>query len=158
MKYQLFEKEIYADDDVMYFGGAYDNGFMEPVNAHFPDSNETELGDVIFESTNLDEVEAVKKTLEIQRMRVMNEGLPMFLFNDSSNDLNTQFFESGNFEQLVVLFEEEFDYELIRTNRLFVIEIGGDGFWIPQTASDALIEKIQALLGIYFYEIKGTEK
>ncbi|MFT4759053.1 MAG: hypothetical protein ACI9XO_001914 [Paraglaciecola sp.] len=44
MKYQLFEKAIYADDDVMYFGGVYDDGNMERVNAHFSDSNEAELG------------------------------------------------------------------------------------------------------------------
>lgn len=81
----------------------------------------------------------------------------MFLFDDSSNDLNTHFFESGNFEQLAALFEKEFDFELIRTNRLFVIEIGGDDFWISQTASDELMERIQTLLGIYFYEIKEID-
>lgn len=158
MNYQLFEKAIYADDDVLLLGNIDGEGYMgytKPENGNFPDAIDVELGTPIFESTNQEEVEARKRALEIKRMRAFSEGLPLFYNND---EVHTPFFASGNYEKLVAFFEEEFDLELIRTNSYFVFEIGGDGFWIPQEASDETVGKIQELMGIYFFEIKGVGK
>jgi len=53
IKYQIIEKEIYSEANLLHFGEKHEMG--EIVNEHFTDYSSVQLGDAIFES------EAIKK-------------------------------------------------------------------------------------------------
>lgn len=155
MEYQLFEKAIFSDDDVLYFRDIADEnlGYGEPDNTFFPDATNVDLGTAIITTSDLAAIKLKKRKLEIKRMKVMSEG-SFLLFLTGSQELHNRFFESDNFKKLVDLYKMEFKLNLLRTDRYFSIEIDGAGFWIPPTANDDLVVQIQALLGIYFYSIR----
>jgi len=65
MKYQIIERAIYSEADLFHFGDKYEMGKI--INQHFSDFFGIPLGDVIFESENIEEVKAKKHQLEITR-------------------------------------------------------------------------------------------
>ena len=147
MKYQIIEKEIYSECDLLHFGDNYEMG--EIVNEHFPDYFGVPLGDVIFEYENIEDVKEKKKQLEIKRLRTLNGGINGFFDND---EYAKRFYTSENFVSLIELYKTEFNLELIRKNHNQMVVKDND-FYYPTEAIDEQMMRIQKLLGIYFFEI-----
>jgi hypothetical protein len=147
MKYQLIEKEIYSEADLLHFGDKYEMG--EIVNEYFPDYSGVPIGDAIFESEDPGTVEAHKEQLEIKRLKTLNEAIPAFFEDD---ELADEFYASENFAQLKELYQNEFKLKLIRTT---ANKMGVDNreFYFPPEANDQQMKQIQKLLGLYFFEI-----
>ena len=147
MKYQIIEKKIYSEADLLHFGENYEIG--EIVNEHFPDYSGVPLGDVIFEDKNIEKAKEKRKQLEVKRLRTLNGGINGFFDDD---EYAKRFYTSKNFASLIELYKAEFNLELIRKkhNQMMVKD---NGFYFPREASDEQMMRIQKLLGIYFFEI-----
>lgn len=148
MKYQIIEKEIYSEADLLHFGENYEIG--ELINEHFPDYCGVPLGDIIFEGENIEEVKEKKKLLEIKRLKILNGGINGFFDDDEYAE---RFFSSENFNNLKELYKTEFNLKLIRKNHNQMVVKEND-FYYPREASDEQMMRIQQLLGIYFFEIR----
>jgi len=147
MKYQIIEREIYSEADLFHFGDRYEMG--EIINEHLPGFSGIPLGDVIFESENIEEVKAKKIQLEINRLKSINGGIICFFDDDSLADY---FFSSENFTKLKNLYENEFDLEITRRNHN-QMEVEHDEFYIPLDASDEQLMRMQIFLQLYFFKI-----
>ena len=149
MKYQLTEKEIFSEDRLLHFGDQYEMGDL--VNEYFPDFCGVPVGTVIDESDDLEAIKEKKTRLEIQRLKSLNGAIVGFFEED---DRAEKFYSSEDFTRLQSLYEQEFGLELIRINHNQMV-VKGDEFYFPADASEEQMERIQELLGIYFFEIKN---
>ena len=147
MKYQLIEKEIYSEADCLHFGEKYEMG--EIINHHLPDSSGVPVGNIIFESEEIEKVKERKRALEIQRLKTV--GFISFFDDD---ELADEFYTSDNFTKLKELYAIEFNLELVRINHnQMVVNDEHYYFYFPTEASDEQMIRIQELVGIFFYEI-----
>lgn len=147
MKYQIIEKEIYSEADLLHFGDNYEMG--EIVNEYFPDSSGVPLGDAIFESEEIEIVNEKKNKFEVKRLRTLNGGINGFFDDDK---LAEKFYTSENFTKLKELYATEFNLELIRRTHNQMIVKNND-FYFPTEANDEQMMHIQKLLGFFFFEI-----
>lgn len=145
MKYQIIEKELYAEADCVHFGDKYEMG--EIINEQLPDYSGVPLGDILFESEDIEKVKERKRQLEIARLKIVGTN-PFF----DDDELAEKFYTSENFEQLKEFYEVEFNLELIRKNHNQMVVIGDD-FYFPIEANDEQMSQIQKLVGFYFFEI-----
>ncbi|MFK7772242.1 MAG: hypothetical protein AB8F94_08880 [Saprospiraceae bacterium] len=151
MIYQVIEREIYAGDVLLHFGEKLDYGDI--INQSIPDYSGLPLGTAIFTSDQKEEVIESKRTLEIKRMKCMNELLPTFF---SSDEWAEKFYTSENFNRLVSFYKNEFGLDLIRKH-YYEMTIEPVGFHIPVSASEEQILTIQSLLGLSFFKIIEKE-
>ena len=147
MKYQIIEKPIYSEGMLLHFGDKHEMG--EIVNEHFPDYSGVPIGDAIYESEALEEVNDKKAQLEFKRLKTLNGAINSFFEND---DLAEQFYSSDNFSALKRLYREEFNLELIRRTHNEMVVVN-DEFYFPDGANEEQMKRIQELLGLYFFEI-----
>ncbi len=151
MKYQIFEKPIYSEADLLHFGESV--VFGDIINSQLPDHSGIPLGDPIFETENREEALSKKQVLEIKRLRTLN-GMVNLFFDDDA--LAEEFYNSSKFTELVKLYDEEFFLELIRRNAN-QMEVKYNEFHIPPEASDKIFLQIWNLLGLVFFDMKEVE-
>jgi len=148
MNYQIIEKTIYSEADLLHFGEK--EIFGDIVNEYFPDYSGTPVGDVIFESENIEAAKAKKEQLEIQRLRTSAASVNPFFDDD---ELAETFYSSENFSKLQEFYSDAFNLELVRRTHNEMVAKNGE-FIIPAEATNEQVLEIQRLLGLYFFEIK----
>jgi len=146
MKYQIIEKAIYGEADCLHFGDRYEMGII--INDQLPDYSGIALGEVVFESEDLEIVKAKKRQFEIKRLKVV--GINPFFDDD---ELADKFYTSENFTQLKEFYETEFGLELVRINHNQMV-VRNDDLYFPSEASEDQMMRIMKLVGLSFFEIK----
>jgi hypothetical protein len=151
MKYQLLEKPIYSEADLLHFGETVI--FGDIINSQLPDYSGVPFEEPIFETEDKEEANTKKQALEIKRLRTLN-GMVNGFFDDDA--LAEKFYASANFTALVKLYDEEFFLELIRKNHN-QMDIKYNEFHIPPEASDEIFLNIWNLLDLEFYNLREVK-
>ena len=95
MKYQIIEKEIYSEADVLHFGEKYEMG--EIINEYFPDYSGVQLGDALFESEDIEKIKEKKEQFEIKRLKTLAGAINAFF---DELELEEKFYATENFSKL----------------------------------------------------------
>jgi len=152
MKYQIIEKPIYSEADLLHFGDEI--VFGDSINNHFPDYSGIQLGLAIFEREDKEKITELKNQLEVKRLRTL-KGVVNAFFND--DEKAETFFASVNFSKLQTFYQEEFGLKLLQRTANQMI-VGNDDFHIPAIAREEQVLQIQKLLDLYFFELKIEKK
>ncbi|MDA9774613.1 hypothetical protein N9B82_06610 [Saprospiraceae bacterium] len=150
MKFQIKEKTIYSESDLLHFGEK--EIFGDIVNTHFPDYTGISVGSPIYQSADKDEIDKLKKHLEMLRMRSLDE-MTIAFFDDDQKA--REFYGSKDFTNLQALYKREFDLVLIKEFHMKVVDTS---FYIPPSAKDKQIQAVQKLLNLYFYYVEEVSE